>query len=126
MSTQIQLPPRPQVVPGEEPHELRMIEQYGRHYKIRRWCERTAGEQSKIECALSAFRTFRAERGEALVGDIWTLEPPAAETVKIYMGYLRRSSKPWRDSSVAALRLYFLHIENPELFRMVEARRVRA
>ena len=126
MSTAIQLPRRPEVAPEDVPDELRMVELYGKHFKIRRWCDRTPGEQGKIECALSAFRSFRAERGEVLDGDMWDLEPPDAETLAVYLGYLRHSSKPWRDSSVAALRLYFLHIENPQLFRMVEARLVRA
>ena len=99
---------------------------YGKHYKIKRFRDRTAGEQDKIECALSAFRGFRVSRGEELTGDIWNLPPPDAETLAVYLFYLRHSSRPWRDASVAALRLYFRHIENPELFRMVEAPRARS
>ena len=124
MST-IQLPPlRP--ISDDVRDELRKLEEYGRHYSIRRWSQRTAGEQDKIECALSAFRSFRLNRGEDLDGDIWDMAPPDVATVQIYVGYLRHSSRPWRDASVAALRLYLLHIEDPDLFRMVEAPLVRA
>ena len=121
MTTVIQLPPRPLASPADEPDDLRQIAEYGRHYKIRRWADRTPGEQHKIDCALSAFRTFRSARGELLGAEMWEMPAPDVETVQVYMGYLSHSSRPWRDASVAALRLYLLHIEAPALFRLVEA-----
>lgn len=117
---------RRRAVVEAETSELAAARLYGKHYYIRRYDDRPSGEQEKIDRALSAFRSFRRERGEEMGCDMWDMPPPDVDTLKIYIILLRQSSRPWRDASVAALRLYFLHIKEPELFRLTEAPLVRA
>ena len=121
MTTVLRLPPRPVVFPEDIPDELRKIKEYGPHYKILRYEDRSPEMQARIESSLSAFRSFRRQRGEVLEGTVWELPPPDVVTLQIYLGYVGIASRTWRDANVAALRLYFIHIQRPDLFRMVEA-----
>ncbi len=100
---------------------------YGRHFRIKRWHERTEDQQQRISCALTAFRTWRLRQGESFgEADPWEMDPPNEHTLNVYLAMLSVSSVPWQDNSLAALRLYFLHQELPFLFRMVELKQVRA
>ena len=97
---------------------------YGRHYKIKRWHERSEDQQVKIYCALKAFRTWRIRQGESFdEQDPWQMAPPDIETLRGYLAMLTLSSVPWQDVSIAALRLYCLHNSQPTLFRMIEITR---
>ena len=124
MTTPLRIPGKVELRPGQANAEIRAVRAYGRHYKIKRWGDRPEGEQYKISCALSAFQSWRRDRGEPVPPCIWDMSLPDVETLQVYLALLSLCSRPWRDMSVAALRLYFLHHESPQLFRLVEVKLV--
>lgn len=125
MTTPLKLPGREEIRPGQIDIELKRVLAYGPHYSIKRWEERPEGQQLKITNALCAFRTWRIRRGESFDhASPWEMTPPSVETLRVYLALLSTHSVPWRDSSVAALRLYFLHLEMPQLFRLVKVKLV--
>ena len=115
------LPARPRYVSSEDLEELKNIVKYGKRYKTVRWEQRASDSQVRILRALSAFRTWRARRGEEFDNEeLWDMPPPTPSTLNVYLTYVSYTCRDWRDVNVAALRLYFLHIENPQLFKLVD------
>ena len=104
------------------------VRAYGRNYlRTKRWHERTEDQQARIECALKAFRTYRLNVGEAFSDENpWAMAPPDMETLTDYLGTIAIASSRWQELSIAALRLYCLHHDQPLLFRMVELKHLRA
>lgn len=100
---------------------------YGPSYtKLKRWSERTEDQQNRLTCALKAFRTWRMRMGESFDDDPWAMPPPEMKVLIGYLVVLSSSSEKWQHVSLAALRLYCLHHNQPQLFRMVELKQVRA
>ena len=116
--------PRPSFVTNQQvAEELRGLRDYGPKFTIRRWDERTPAEQESIEIALSAFCSWRVNhiKEELPAVGLWEMPPPDPDILKLYLSYICYRSRKWRDNTVAALRLYFLNIKAPVLFRLVEA-----
>lgn len=103
------------------------VRAYGRKYLCtKRWHERTEDQQARIECALKAFRTYRLNLGEFFLNENpWAMVPPDPDTLMDYLGTIAVTSIRWQQLSVAALRLYCLHHNEPTLFRMVELKNLR-
>ena len=121
MQKSMTLPGRGELRPTKVSEERALILAYGRHYSIKRWEQRTEDQQNRITAALTAFRGWRIKMGESFQQeDPWAMPPPNAATLRLYLTHLSVSSVCWRDNSVAALRLYFLHTQDPALFRMVK------
>ena len=122
-------PPRPSFVSSTAvAEEMRNLRDYGPKYTIRRFEDRPPAEQEAIEIALSAFRNWRVNhiKEDLPDGGLWEMPPPDPDILKLYMSYICYKSQRWRDKTVAALRLYCLSIEEPALFRLVEAPLVRS
>lgn len=115
-------PTPPPEAPPPGSHERRAQRHlYGQHFSIRRWEQRTPNEQEFINKALAAFQRWRIREGEDIPHDsLWDVPPPSADILLDYLDQVSYNSRCWRDRTVAALRLYFLHVENPTLFRLVE------
>lgn len=122
------LTPLPKYQPpsAEFQEKKRLRNLYGRHYRILRWEERTPDSQREIEKALAAFQRWRRLEGdETPDNELWNVPAPHPDTLEYYLGSVSYRCRQWRDRTVAALRLYFLHIEEPALFRKVEVKLVR-
>ena len=104
------------------------VRAYGRNYlRTKRWHERTEGQQDRLEGALKAFRNYRIGLGEAFFDENpWAMDPPDPETLIDYLGTIAVCCRRWQELSIAALRLYLLHHNQPLLFRMVELKHLRA
>lgn len=104
------------------------VRAYGRNYlRTKRWHERTEAQQDILEGALQAFRNYRLRLGETFLDESpWAMDPPDTDTLIDYMGTVAVCCRRWQELSVAALRLYFLHHNQPQLFRMVELKQLRA
>ncbi len=124
LQTPLTLPERPVSPVRQDCPDVRAIDRFGKHWLMVRFEDRSATMQERIEAALRSFRTFRKNRGEPLdcAVSVWEMPPPDPETLQVYLAATKHSSRGWRDAVVAALRLYCLEIDNPQLFRLVEVR----
>jgi len=125
MQKSMTLPVLGTLSPTKASEERARVQAYGPHYFIKRWEQRTEDQQFRIANALAGFRSWRIKNGESIESeDPWEMPPPYATTLQLYLVYLAGVSKEWRDNSKSALRLYFLHTEQPALFRMVKVKHV--
>lgn len=101
---------------------------YGSFYHIKRWEQRTPGRQREITDYLRRFLRWMFAGGhvdadpDTVAGDdlLWDISPPSRRAVSVFVVYAQNRSSRWRELMCAALRLYFLHHDASELFRMVE------
>ena len=115
-------------VTPETQTEIARVAAYGPDYYIKRWEERTEAQQVRIGSALRSFLKWERdcgylpEDGHHLVDDprgMWDIPPPEEEELLLYIAYAKQLSRPWRALICQGLRLYFLHHDRPDLFRMV-------
>ena len=88
---------------------------------IKSWSATPPKARERLTSALRAFSTFRRRRGERLADDPWEAPLPTARTLNTYITYLSHVSRPWRDTSVRALRLYFIHHGRPDIAATIHA-----
>ena len=127
MSTQpLTVPSRPVLTPDPVDLLIAEAEAYGPYSETKTWDERSPEYQQAIVCALRAFLNWRRRTTGADLGDDpWAMPPPSPEEVRLFVAVTKQKGKSWRERTAAALRLYFRHIERPDLFRLVEMRRGR-
>ena len=102
------------------------VREYGPGVLIKPFENRSESQQQILTERLTYFQNWRSKLGDIPrrdpADDPWDPEPPDADTLLAYMDITHQRSAHFRAEVIAALRLYLIHHERPDLCRLVKPR----